>query len=615
METPYPKPISSTKTRIGWIGIGVMGEAMASRLLAAGYSVTIYARTPSKALSLHSKGATLVASPYQVAQSSDIVFSMVGNPQDVRSIVIENNGVLSGLNPGGVYVDTTSSHPDLAREIYKTARLKDCWAVDAPVSGGDIGARDGKLAIFAAGDRGVVEWLSPIFEVMGKPTYMGEAGCGQSCKIANQIVVGANLMGFSEGLVFAEKAGLDGRNWRDAVREGTAGSMVMELFGKRMIDKDFRPGGFAEYMVKDLGMGVDVAEERENDSLAVLPGAALGKQLFLAMVANGDGKFGTQGLISVIQRINGKSESESCLGLNSNCTKLTKSPQIQTHPQLAIQVACHDMDVDKVEWSAKDESIFINVLHEHVQKGDFQKSTFSKKTWELIADKLHTETNKRYTLPKLKSKFNRLRKKHREFSNLIEHCGFSWDPITNIVIASEDVWADYVKRVPKVKPYRKKGLEHYNILGEIFSHLPLNYDDEHEPEGNFPKTGIHIDNPVEVDLVDPPVECNKRKRVRQSVERSSNHCSERLNKKLNYLQTRSEVKGQKVERPKEKSQESLSEAAKMYSIKECIELVVSMEDVDSCTFIKLMDKIVYLEWRKVFLAMSDRRRRAWLSTL
>ncbi|KAI9187404.1 hypothetical protein LWI28_027752 [Acer negundo] len=452
METPYPKPISSTKTRIGWIGIGVMGEAMAYRLLAAGYSVTIYARTPSKALSLHSKGATLVASPYQVAQSSDIVFSMVGNPQDVRSIVLENNGVLSGLNPGGVYVDTTSSHPALAREIYKTARLKDCWAVDAPVSGGDIGARDGKLAIFAAGDRGVVEWLSPIFEVMGKPTYMGEAGCGQSCKIANQIVVGANLMGLSEGLVFAEKAGLDGRNWRDAVREGAAGSMVMELFSERMIDKDFRPGGFAEYMVKDMGMGVDVVEESENDNLVVLPGAALGKQLFSAMVANGDGKLGTQGLISVIQRINGKSESESCLGLNSDYTKLTKSPQIHTHPQLAIQVACHDMDVDKAE---------------------------------------------------------------------------CWDPITNIVIASEDVWADYVKRVPRVKPYRKKGLEHYNILGEIFSHLPLNHGDEHEPEGNFPKTGILVDNPVKVDLMDPPVECNKRQRVRQSVKRSSNHCLER----------------------------------------------------------------------------------------
>lgn len=230
---------------------------------------------------------------------------MVGNPQDVRSVVLENNGILSGLNPGAVLVDTTSSHPALAREIFKAAREKDCWAVDAPVSGGDIGARDGKLAIFAAGDNGVVEWLSPLFNVMGKHTYMGQPGCGQSCKIANQIVVGANLMGLSEGLVFAEKAGLDVRKWKDSVRGGAAESMVMELYGERMIEKDFRPGGFAEYMVKDMGMGVDVVEESEDKRVVVLPGAALGKQMFSAMVANGDGKFGTQGLISVIERING----------------------------------------------------------------------------------------------------------------------------------------------------------------------------------------------------------------------------------------------------------------------------------------------------------------------
>ncbi|XP_031262745.1 probable 3-hydroxyisobutyrate dehydrogenase-like 2, mitochondrial [Pistacia vera] len=308
METPYPKPISPTKTRVGWIGIGAMGAAMASRLLSAGYCLTIFARNPSKALPLQSKGATLVNSLHDVARSSDVVFTMVGNPQDVRSVVLENNGILSGLNPGAVLVDTTSSHPALAREIFKATRDKDCWAVDAPVSGGDIGARDGKLAIFAAGDGGVVEWLSPLFEVMGKHTYIGKAGCGQSCKIANQIVVGANLMGLSEGLVFAEKAGLDVRKWRESVRGGAAGSMVMELFGERMIEKDFRPGGFAEYMVKDMGMGVDVVEESEVERVVVLPGAALGTQMFSAMVANGDGKFGTQGLISVIERINGNPE-------------------------------------------------------------------------------------------------------------------------------------------------------------------------------------------------------------------------------------------------------------------------------------------------------------------
>ncbi|KAJ6342841.1 hypothetical protein OIU78_010705 [Salix suchowensis] len=232
---------------------------------------------------------------------------MVGHPSDVRSVVLDtDHGILAGLNPGGVIVDTTTSSPAQAREIFQAAKAKGCHSIDSPVSGGDLGARDGKLAIFAGGDEVVVNWLSPLYEVMGKVTYMGKAGCGQSCKIANQIVVGANLLGLSEGLVFAEKAGLDERTFLNAVRAGAAGTTVMELFGGRMIDRDFKAGGFAEYMVKDMGMGVDVVEESEDERVPVLPGAALGKQLFSGMVANGDGKLGTQALITVIERLNGK---------------------------------------------------------------------------------------------------------------------------------------------------------------------------------------------------------------------------------------------------------------------------------------------------------------------
>ncbi|KAJ6711359.1 3-HYDROXYISOBUTYRATE DEHYDROGENASE-LIKE 1 MITOCHONDRIAL-RELATED [Salix purpurea] len=307
MESPFPEPISPGKTRIGWIGIGVMGAAMATRLLSAGYFITIYARSPSKALPLQSKGAQLVDSPYKVAKCSDVVFTMVGHPSDVRSVVLDtDHGILAGLNPGGVIVDTTTSSPAQAREIFQAAKAKGCHSIDSPVSGGDLGARDGKLAIFAGGDEVVVNWLSPLYEVLGKVTYMGKAGCGQSCKIANQIVVGANLLGLSEGLVFAEKAGLDERTFLNAVRAGAAGTTVMELFGGRMIDRDFKAGGFAEYMVKDMGMGVDVVEESEDERVPVLPGAALGKQLFSGMVANGDGKLGTQALITVIERLNGK---------------------------------------------------------------------------------------------------------------------------------------------------------------------------------------------------------------------------------------------------------------------------------------------------------------------
>ncbi|KAM1316702.1 hypothetical protein ACFX2I_020052 [Malus domestica] len=292
MGTPYPNPITPAQTQIGWIGIGLMGAAMASRLLSAGYSLTIYARTPSKALSLQSQGARLAKSPFEVAKSCDVVFTIVGHPPDVRQVILETNGVLSGLNPNGVTISAA-------------ARARGCWAVDAPVSGADVGAREGKLGIFAGGDAGVVKWLTPLFDIMGKVTYMGEAGCGQSCKIGNNIVGGLGLVGLSEGLVFAERAGLDLKQFLEAVRGGAAGSTLMELFGEKMIGRDMRPGGFAEYLVKDLGMGVDVVEEEEDERVVVLPGAALSKQMYSAMVANGDGKLGIHGVISVIDRLNG----------------------------------------------------------------------------------------------------------------------------------------------------------------------------------------------------------------------------------------------------------------------------------------------------------------------
>ncbi|GAB2275176.1 hypothetical protein Dimus_009938 [Dionaea muscipula] len=299
--------IAPEKTRIGWIGIGVMGGAMASRLISAGYSVTVYARDPSKASPLLSQGAHLADSPAAVAASSDVVFTMLGHPSDVRQIVLtRSDSVLSSLKPHSFLVDHTTSSPELAKEIFAAAHERNCWAVDAPVSGGDVGARTGNMAIFAGGDSGVVNSLLPLLQILGnRVTYMGGAGSGQCCKIANQVAVGGAMLGLSEGLVFAGRAGLDRARWLEAVRGGAAGSRMMELFGKRILEGDFKPGGFAEYMVKDLGMAVDFAEGAKDDEIAVLPGAALAKQLFAGMVANGDGKLGMQALISVIERING----------------------------------------------------------------------------------------------------------------------------------------------------------------------------------------------------------------------------------------------------------------------------------------------------------------------
>lgn len=321
-------------TRVGWIGTGVMGAAMAARIQSAGYPLTIYARNPSKPLTLsltQSGGANLASSPADLARSSDVVFTMLGHPSDVRSVLLDPaTGVLSALPSGAAVVDTTSSHPDLAREIASAAASRNCHAVDAPVSGGDLGAREGKLAIFAGGEEAVVRRLSPLFQILGKATHMGPPGSGQSAKIANQIAVSGSMLGLSEALLFAERSGLDAKAFVDAIRGGAAGSNVMELFGERMIRRDFRPGGFAEYLVKDLGMAIS-SSSSSNDALslmaaAALPGTALFHQLYLAMVANGDGKLGSQGLISVLQRINSNAKAKAEVGTNEQ-----KKKQQQQH--------------------------------------------------------------------------------------------------------------------------------------------------------------------------------------------------------------------------------------------------------------------------------------------
>ncbi|GMH25681.1 hypothetical protein Nepgr_027524 [Nepenthes gracilis] len=285
-----------------------MGGAMASRLLSAGYSLTIYARNASKAQPFLSQGAHLADSPATVAHACDIVFTMLGRAKDVRETVLSGNDcILSGLKPNGsVLVDHTNSNSELAKEIFAAARKKNCWAVDAPVSGGDEGARTGNMAIFAGGDSSVVNWLLPLLKILGnKVTYMGSAGSGHTCKMGSQIMVGANLLGLSEGLVFSGQAGLDKARWLEAVRHGGGGSRVEELFARRIVDGDFRPGGFAEYLVKDLAMIVGFVEGANDEEVVVLPGTALFKELFTGLVAAGEGKLSAHAVINVIRRING----------------------------------------------------------------------------------------------------------------------------------------------------------------------------------------------------------------------------------------------------------------------------------------------------------------------
>lgn len=294
-------PITPANTRLGWIGTGVMGQSMCAHLIRAGYALTVFNRTLSKAQPLIDMGARLAASPSAVASDSDVVFSIVGYPSDVRSVLLDpSSGALSTLRPGGVLVDMTTSDPSLAVEIASAAAARSCASVDAPVSGGDRGARNAALAIFAGGDEAVVRRVSPLLEVLGKVSYMGGAGKGQFAKLGNQITIASGMVGLVEGMVYAHKAGLDVRVFLEAIAGGAAGSRSLDLYGRRILERDLAAGFYVNHFVKDLGICL---KECQRMGLA-LPGLALAQQLYLSLVAHGEGNLGTQALILAVERIN-----------------------------------------------------------------------------------------------------------------------------------------------------------------------------------------------------------------------------------------------------------------------------------------------------------------------
>jgi len=294
-------PITPSNTRLGWIGTGVMGQSMCAHLIRSGYTLTVFNRTPSKAQPLLDIGATLATSPHAVASQSDVVFSIVGYPSDVRSVLLDpNTGALAGLKSGGILVDMTTSDPSLAVEIADAASVKNCHSIDAPVSGGDRGAKNGTLAIFAGGDESIVKKLSPLFSSLGKVNYMGSSGKGQFAKLANQITIASTMVGLVEGMVYAHKAGLDVGLYLDAISTGAAGSKSLELYGKRILKRDFEAGFYVNHFVKDLGICL---KECEKMGIA-LPGLALAQQLYVSLKAHGEGNLGTQALILVLERLN-----------------------------------------------------------------------------------------------------------------------------------------------------------------------------------------------------------------------------------------------------------------------------------------------------------------------
>lgn len=286
-------PAVPGKTRIGWIGTGVMGSSMCGHLLAKGFSATVYNRSKEKAKGLLDQGATWADSPKQVAEQSDIVFTIVGYPRDVREVILGDEGALAGSKQGNIIADMTTSQPSLAVEIAEAAKAKDVFAVDAPVSGGDIGAREARLSIMIGGDKEVVDALTPCFEAMGKTiVHQGPAGAGQHTKMVNQTLIATGMIGVCEALLYAYKAGLDLNTVLQSVSGGAAGSWSLSNYGPRMIANNFDPGFYVEHFIKDMGIALDEA----NRMGLSMPGLALAKQLYVSLASNGGGRLGIQGL-------------------------------------------------------------------------------------------------------------------------------------------------------------------------------------------------------------------------------------------------------------------------------------------------------------------------------
>ena len=291
------------KTRIGWIGTGVMGASMAGHLLKGGYSVSVYNRTRRKAEALLDAGAQWLDSPQEVAQVSDIVFTIVGYPHDVEEAILGEKGVLSGLAAGGIVCDMSTGNPALAEHIAQVAAAQGCAALDAPVTGGDVGAQGATLSILAGGDVAAFERVTPCFELMGRRiTHFGKPGMGQQAKLANQIAVAGLLFSVCESLLYAYEAGLDARVWLEAVSAGAASSTAMKNLGSRILDGNFAPGFSSAHFLKDLELCV--AECRRMQ--LVLPGLGLAEQLYRLMAANGRGQDGTQALILALAALSGR---------------------------------------------------------------------------------------------------------------------------------------------------------------------------------------------------------------------------------------------------------------------------------------------------------------------
>jgi 3-hydroxyisobutyrate dehydrogenase len=284
---------------IGFIGTGVMGKSMAANLQEAGYSIAVYTRTKEKAEELIKQGAVWKNTVTELSGYADVIITMVGYPNDVEHVYFGGNGILENAKAGTYIVDMTTSKPALAENIYKEARTRGLYAMDAPVSGGDIGAKNGKLAIMVGGDQAHFDMLSPIFNIMGENIILqGEAGAGQHTKLANQITIASNMIGVCEAIVYAKKAGLAPARVLDSITTGAAGSWSLSNLAPRMIQGDFAPGFYVKHFIKDMTIALESAIEMGLST----PGLALSLELYKELAEEGENDSGTQALIKLFEK-------------------------------------------------------------------------------------------------------------------------------------------------------------------------------------------------------------------------------------------------------------------------------------------------------------------------
>jgi 3-hydroxyisobutyrate dehydrogenase len=283
---------------IGFIGTGVMGQSMARHLLDSGFPLVVYNRTKEKALKLIQNGAKWADTPKEVAEVSDIVITIVGYPSDVDEIYLGENGILHHLKQGSIAIDMTTSSPKLAEEIYTCGIDKGVFTLDAPVSGGDIGAKEARLSIMVGGDKEPFEIVKPLLDLLGSNVvYQGRAGAGQHTKMCNQITIASNMMGVSEALLYAKKSGLDPNHVLKSITSGAAGSWSLSNLVPRMIKEDYAPGFYVKHFIKDLKIALDSAKEMDIKT----PGLELALSLYEDLALKGEENSGTQALIKLLE--------------------------------------------------------------------------------------------------------------------------------------------------------------------------------------------------------------------------------------------------------------------------------------------------------------------------